>query len=677
MIFLTELKNNLPFVNFLVLFYVLGCILSPLATAQMLQKDTVDFKNRHNTTKFTNNRYTFGDFYRVDTSLVNFHLNSAADSSDVSYIRYGMLGQAQLPALFSYQNHIGFNWGFNQYQQYAMPTNNMPFYRGQYPYSQIRYVLSGNEEQYGGFTFAHSVKNIHFLLNYDFLNGTRDNVFPKANHGNFYTTFWTHNKNERYNLLAYFYNARSLVFNPGDTISSVNNFEINVIDVNTAAIDYTYKAPSLSDAQETQRKQEWMVQNSYDWGLNYVDTVFTENKIGRIDTSLERGYFPLLRVGHTLKRTRFIHQYDDSNLNVFFYPDFNYSNTTTADSLASRTIENDFWLATFGKKRDKTTRKYKRTYVAKAGFTHQLTNVYQFSGQDTIPIQQINIGETTYNASYDTLYSFTTNTPRLQTGLLHFGFRSNPHFKYLQYQLKAQYALFGFNLADFDVQGNATLNLGEKLGKVSGQLRLARLTPPYLTQFYWGNHYQWNNAFIKTTALQLWASYKNEKLGLKFTYANHTLGSYTVWNELGLPEQLDEAVNISQFIVKQQLKLGSFYMRNTAIFQASTSRKVPLPFYSGRHVFYVQRYLFKKALLAQIGVTVNVNTAFFAPVYAPSIGQFYLQNIRNLPFAPTLDYYGSFQLKRARLFLKYEHLQTALSSQNRLFRFGVNWMFYD
>jgi hypothetical protein len=103
---------------------------------------------------------------------------------------------------------------------------------------------------------------------------------------------------------------------------------------------------------------------------------------------------------------------------------------------------------------------------------------------------------------------------------------------------------------------------------------------------------------------------------------------------------------------------------------------------------YYQMSLFKNALLAQVGLDASYNSAYYADAYMPALHSFYLQKEKKIGDYCYGDVFINFQVKRANLFVKYQHFNSWFGDYRYYasphypmpdagFRFGVSWRFYD
>jgi len=90
----------------------------------------------------------------------------------------------------------------------------------------------------------------------------------------------------------------------------------------------------------------------------------------------------------------------------------------------------------------------------------------------------------------------------------------------------------------------------------------------------------------------------------------------------------------------------------------------------------------------QPGIDLHFLTAYYADAYMPATAVFYMQNDKKIEEQLYIDVFVNFKIKRARMFLKYSHVNAGLLGYNyysipgypmhdRIMQFGISWMFYD
>src|SRR5690606_26645677 len=117
----------------------------------------------------------------------------------------------------------------------------------------------------------------------------------------------------------------------------------------------------------------------------------------------------------------------------------------------------------------------------------------------------------------------------------------------------------------------------------------------------------------------------------------------------------------------------------TAIYTRSLHDALPI---------YFSDHVFKKAMFLQTGFSVNYFTNYYANDYNPLIGEFYVQNQREIGNFPVIDFFINAKVSTARIFLKAEHFNSSFTGYNFystpnqpyrdfIIRFGIAWNFFS
>ncbi len=681
---------------------------SPLL-AQLLKKDSIDLNARYDFIQFANNAHTL-DLSTVDTSLNNTHIVNPTREDLFDDMYLGNMGYAHQPIVFRYDKDINFNLGINQYNKYFFQPNDVQYYNSPYPLIDARYVMASKQEQRLDVKIAQPIgktkRDFRYVFNFRRLYGPGQYHRQRSGYFNFYNSIWYNTPNLRYNLVAHYLRNTADVQQNGGIIDSIlnNTDTINYVFTSNSFPSSSKSLAELWTANSNIKQQQIYLQQSYDGGAYY------EQKIN--DTTLIKRLFPTRRIGYAFTFDNYQYNYTDTDVlrsekqsengGYFgsYYPNIFINSNETNDSIRYNSYKNEVFIAAFGKKEKLNAPGFDRTYTAKVSFSHQLIKIHQFDrltfsteATDTLIIDSVAV------VQYDTSYYAAEKSPLLNTGILNFHYQNDPKNYGLFYRLNANYATFGYNWGDMSLDFFGRLLFNAKIGGIKGSFTFKRLTPNHIDAFYFSNHYSWNNDLSKINTVQIGATYYNPTLQLEAGYNNYVLNNYIIWNEEALPEQLSETVNISQITIQHHLNWRVWHLNNKIALQASTSKRIPLPVYYGQHRLYFENYLFKNALLTQIGIDLQTMSSYYANTFSPATGQFYLQSELKVPydsslsssylFYPVIDVFANFKINKALLFFKVQHLNQGLLPQkgyyatvnypmpNRLFRFGVRWKFYD
>ncbi|MEY3052384.1 MAG: hypothetical protein RLY31_2169 [Bacteroidota bacterium] len=248
----------------------------------------------------------------------------------------------------------------------------------------------------------------------------------------------------------------------------------------------------------------------------------------------------------------------------------------------------------------------------------------------------------------------------------------------------------GADAGDFRVNGSLSLSLGN-----IGELELEavnQLYTPTLTEqrFYVSGQELWRNNFTKVLENSISIKYSLPAAHFSATGAYHLLDHYVYFDTAGRPRQ-SGTFSILQLALRKDIRLGSFHLDQLAAIQQASDKAVPLPLLYSKHSLYLESKLFKRVMLAKLGVDARLTADFRPPGYHPLTGQFFVQPAR-LPFTPLLDAFLSFRVKTFRFFAKVENLLTSplqtyyfqtaghplpFGLENGGLRLGVDWRLVD
>ncbi len=162
-----------------------------------------------------------------------------------------------------------------------------------------------------------------------------------------------------------------------------------------------------------------------------------------------------------------------------------------------------------------------------------------------------------------------------------------------------------------------------------------------------------------------------------------------VFNDtLFFPRLISSTFTIFGVTIHKSFRVKNIVLDNSLMLQTCQNKEIPIPLLSGFHTLYFQQALFKKVLKFQIGASVFYHTLYESPCYNPVFGTFFYTYSNKLGNYPFVDVFMNFSLKRARFFIKVEHLNYQWQKANycliqdypvepRTFKFGIAWNFYD
>lgn len=216
----------------------------------------------------------------------------------------------------------------------------------------------------------------------------------------------------------------------------------------------------------------------------------------------------------------------------------------------------------------------------------------------------------------------------------------------------------------------------------------SKMANPFFTR-YIGNHDYWVNDFKNIKTFSLEGKYVNERLRTELGIGWTNTIDYVYFDTTAMPVQSSKNIMVLTAWGKQKFKAGNFHFDQTVYVQKSTEEDVlSLPLVAVYSHNYYKNAFFKKVLRFTIGLDFFYNTKFYADKYQPSTMQFYNQRTEKTGGYPKLDAFLDFGIKRAHIFLKYEHVNYYFTNGEyfsaldypinpAMFKFGIVWNFFD
>jgi len=208
-------------------------------------------------------------------------------------------------------------------------------------------------------------------------------------------------------------------------------------------------------------------------------------------------------------------------------------------------------------------------------------------------------------------------------------------------------------------------------------------------------NYNWYNNFknekhnsLKIDASTQWASATLELNSINdFLYFSN---DNTAGLQLVSPKQYDKTINHLSLKINKEVKFRKWALDNTFLYQKvdQSDKILNVPQLVLRNTLYYSDYFFNKAMYLQTGVIFNCFTKFYANDYNPILGEFFVQNQKEIGAYPNMDLFANARIQRTRIYLKAEHFNSSMSGNNYysspnnpyhdfIIRFGLVWNFFD
>ena len=283
--------------------------------------------------------------------------------------------------------------------------------------------------------------------------------------------------------------------------------------------------------------------------------------------------------------------------------------------------------------------------------------------------------------------------------------------KTLHYNVLGEVALIGEDAGQFSIEGQGDLNFrlfGDTVRLIANAY-VKNLNPTFYYRHFHSKHYWWDNndlSKIMRTRIEGKLNIDRWRTQLKvgveniknYTYLDNTSVQVTdkqdkvsYKNNIAVSQHSGN-IQVFNAALRQDFKLGILHLDNEIVYQKSSNQQVlPLPDLVLYHNLYIQFGLAKKVLNIELGADVRYFTQYYAPDYAPAIGQFYLQNPDTrfkLGGYPLVNAYLTLHLKRTRIFVQMYNLIQGTGEKSyflaphyplnpRILKLGLSWNFFD
>ena len=232
-----------------------------------------------------------------------------------------------------------------------------------------------------------------------------------------------------------------------------------------------------------------------------------------------------------------------------------------------------------------------------------------------------------------------------------------------------------------------------------------RLNPTFYYRHYHSKHFWWDNddmSKIIHTRIEGKFGYEKTKTTVSVAFdniKNHTFFAmgYNVTDDFGRTGntlsvvQKSGAISLLTLELQQKLKLGPLHWDNVITYQKSSDdMALPVPDLNIYTNLFL-RFKIARVLKCDFGADARFFTKYYAPDYSPALGQYAVQTGENRTEVgnyPIVNVYANFHLQRTRFFVMMSHINAGQGKPDyflaphyplnqRIFRFGVSWNFYN
>ncbi len=595
-------------------------IYGPTSVRYILEKDII------------NNKKTL---YTIDTTLDGFHGYSALAQTGYLYQDLGIMGTASKALYYQAPAQLGAMMGYDAFSLYTYKTDEVKYFNTKSPFSNLKFVLGGNGQNYLDFDINRNVDSLWNVgFNFNRMTSEKQLVDNQTQAGvNNLLGQWKflihsnyHSKNKKYLLLTHLnYNDYNYVEQGGVSgIGEKSNNEILSFDQNIA----NFEDASASGRDRLTNLHLYHEYTGYKSLHIFQSIDYQWHKVQYID----KGF--LSRVGYYGK---------------------NYAETGAS---AEDSLYNE---ATF------------KVFEAKTG----LKGIYRGFNYRIHAKQRF--------------YSY--KTPFYKNSL-----SSNENFVgiWLAQNISKTSRFWGeFEY----ILGKDTKLIGEYYSKnivLNGKIIFS--SPTLAQQLMWNNAFRWQNkndslSKVKTTEINFRSNHQIGKLTIQPSATLQWVQDYIYFDTDANLKQSNIAQSVLRIGGEISYKKGILGFYNQLFFNTTNKNslmRMPNLFVNSRITADV---LYKKKLYIQFGLEALYKSGYKIDNYMPATQQFYLSNatVSNENNSFQADAFANLRINRVRLFFKYSHLNKAIGlnkyfgyfagprhvASEDLFGFGVQWLLFD
>ncbi len=618
------------------------------------QKDSLDYSLK----SWRVNSFLEESACKQDTFLEDFQLYNPMHRRGYAYAFLGNTGQPYQNTFYANRKTHSFIF-LTPYYDYLFVPRNASFYNTKQPYTNFTYVTNfskNNNLQNVDLIHTQNVlPNLNFGVQYRLLGALGEYQSQKTS--NHFLRFFSSYQGKHYQAFAlYHYNKINSFLNGGiqsDTLLH-SNYEISdpkIVPVN------------LTKSKNAILNRNINLKQSYSFGERIAITEGTE----QTPVSLMRW-----RIGHELDWNYNKRIYTNEG-EIDFYQTF-YIDTASikagkeiSDSTAYWNVNNSVFLQLL----DDTLSKELPSFV----LGYRLSKNFYHSYKSDIKDHRHWVYFKVFNPVFDRWY----------------------------WSLSGDY-----DLSVSDIKSKAQLRFfWDKNQSINFSSQYTELNPDVFYTDYYSHFYSWKfDDFKKTKQTNFELYYRNKALKLtfgvqqnyfeNFVYIGSRMG--TAWESdtttayeriYGIPMQQKGRFGIFSVYAQHKLDWGAFHMKNAIAYQhISNDNALHIPQIQWYNSTYFQMQIFRRVMTLQIGFDLRYNSSYYADGFMPATGLFYVQNEREMGSYPYFDLFINAKVKRVRIFFKLEHLNKGLNGNgyytalhypmnDRVFRFGLSWRFYN
>ncbi len=605
----------------------------------------------------------------IDTMINAFQVHNPLFKQGISYSFLGNAGLAAVSNNYSDRGLYSDFFFIDPFMAYLRHFSETKYYNTKRPFTLIDFSSGGPRGKNEKMLDILHTQNVNpdFNLGFSYFNINSDGQYKQQEAVTNAIALFSSYENVNYQLHASF------------NLNSARVFENGGLADDSSLYNEGYETED--HPVRLQNARNWIRNNSIFVSQSWQPFLYSGNDtIPESETSMIRRF----TLYHVLHMGQFKRTYQDNNPGSGFYPEILLDNTRTFDSVYYHSITNKLMLLLPVFTRGSVS------FNAKGGLKNEFLKGNYNVLSDTVYH---------FNQTEPSEYLFTEPSDTTITDRNEHKFGSNAIIAFARGSIGGVFGIWGegslffhgHRAGEYDFQAGISFNLfeGKNQSIIEGVIRQKESTPSLFLNSFSSNHFSWQNEFSRKGLSSLKGVIimpeRNFRVSTDFTLLNNFIYFDTTAN----PLQYDDVFPVINFSIEKDFRIWRFYFRNIVKYQVSGNKEIlPLPDLSIYHSTSFEQTLIREILNMQIGFDIYYTTSYRGYAYQPATSRFYLHNGRMLGNYPFLDVFINFKHKRTRVFLKAEHLNarwldptyfTVLNypRNERIFKFGVSWSFYN
>ena len=605
----------------------------------------------------------------LDTTLDDWRIDYVFYRHGVGDMALGGLGQSSQPInWFDRRQDADFTFA-RSYDAYTARIDNVPFYNGKTPLTNMTYLESGQKRyREEHFELVHS-QNIS--------PSTSANVSYKAR-STMGRYEWQRTKNHALSV-AVAHTGKRYSVHAAYMHNTIDTRENGGVVGEWAIADTTFEMPSgvptrlaSSEAHNHYRNHSFFVKQAiaiplqrvteYDFSLAdlsavYIGHQFEYNTWSKVYTDV--------RAEYTNERG----DYDEDGNYIptthSYYSDWYINPERTRDSISERLISNKLFV-----------------------------QIQPWDRNGVISTIDGGIGFDIHTYSYLRLKDYLSGqmTRDKRTSWYIYGATGGMIKRYADWRVDAKYYPSGYRGGDLSVGGEITLRayIRELPLILTGRFRQELRSPGYWQENLFSNHYAWFNSFDKESETRFEVNFSVPDIALEVGAWQGIMSNMIYYGNDSHVAQSSSTVSLTSLYARKDFRFAGFHLDHRALVQITSDESVlPVPTFSAFLSYYYEFWIKRDVLRVQVGFDGRFNTAYYAPSYNPALSTFFNQREVRIGNYPYVDVFVSAKWKRMRILLKVQHLNQNLFGNGeyfqvaryplnpRMFKLGISWSFYD